>query len=48
MVFAGGYNRNAVRMILGEVGRVHGLAAVKQRFRDLDPEDHFELDPDRD
>jgi ribosomal protein L35AE/L33A len=29
MAFTSGYNRNAVRMILGEVARVHGQAAVK-------------------
>ena len=26
--FGGGYNRNAVRLILGEIGRQHGQGAV--------------------
>jgi len=48
MAFSSGYNRNAVRMILGEVARVHGAAAVRQLFRDFDLQQHFELDPDED
>ena len=48
MAFSSGYNRNAVRLILGEVARVHGQAAVRQLFRDFDLENHFELDPNRD
>ncbi len=45
MVFTSGYNRNAVRLILGEVARVHGTEAVAQLFREFDMESHFELDP---
>lgn len=48
MAFTSGYNRNAVRMILGEVARVHGPVAVRQLFRDFDLENHFELDPSAD
>jgi len=48
MAFSSGYNRNAVRMILGEVARVHGNAAVQQLFRDFDLEHHYELDPNTD
>lgn len=48
MAFNSGYNRNAVRMILGEVARVHGQAAVQQLFREFDLENHFELDPSAD
>ena len=45
MVFTNGYNRNAVRLILGEVARVHGPDAVALLFREFDLEGHFELDP---
>ena len=48
MAFNSGYNRNAVRLILGEVARVHGQAAVTQLFREFDLENHFELDPQAD
>jgi len=48
MAFNSGYNRNAVRMILGEVSRVHGDAAVKQLFREFALESQFELDPNSD
>ena len=48
MAFNSGYNRNAVRMILGEVARVHGAAAVKQLFRQFPLQEQFELDPDED
>ncbi len=33
---AGGYNRNGVRLILGEVHRDHGQAAVDRLIRDFD------------
>jgi hypothetical protein len=48
MAFSSGYNRNAVRMILGEVARTHGPAAVARLFREFDLERHFELDPQAD
>ena len=48
MAFSSGYNRNAVRMILGEVARVHGPAAVAQLFREFELEARFELDPQQD
>ena len=42
--FGGGYNRNAVRLILGE----HGQAAVDVIIRELDPESAFGLKPGTD
>ena len=41
--FGGGYNRNAVRLLLGEVQREHGQAAVDALIRELDLEDAFGL-----
>ena len=46
--FAGGYNRNAVRLILGEVQRDHGQAAVDALIRELDLESVFGLKPGTD
>ena len=46
--FGGGYNRNAVRLILGEMHREHGQAAVDQLIRELDLEQAFELAPGTD
>ncbi len=48
MAFRGGYNRNTVRMILGEVARTHGQAAVAQLFREFDLASRFGLEPDVD
>jgi len=48
MAFNSIYNRNAVRMILGEVARVHGDAAVERIFKDFELERQFELDPNAD
>jgi len=41
----GGYNRNAVRLILAEVERDHGQAAVDQLIRSLDIETIFGIIP---
>jgi hypothetical protein len=41
--FGGGYNRNAVRLILAEVQREHGRAAVDGLIRELDLEQRFGL-----
>jgi hypothetical protein len=41
--FGGGYNRNAVRLILGEVQREHGQAAVDRLIDDLSLEQAFGL-----
>ena len=41
--FGGGYNRNAVRLILGEVQREHGQTAVNGLIRELDLEQAFDL-----
>jgi hypothetical protein len=41
--FGGGYNRNAVRLLLGEVQREHGQAAVDTLIRELDLEQAFGL-----
>ncbi|MEJ2576053.1 MAG: hypothetical protein P8106_05025 [Gammaproteobacteria bacterium] len=36
--FGGGYNRNAVRLILGEVQREHGQAAVDRLIGEMNLE----------
>ena len=41
--FGGGYNRNAVRLILAEVSNTHGQGAVDQLIRELDLEEKFGL-----
>ena len=46
--FGGGYNRNAVRLILGELGREHGQGAVDALIRELGLEDAFGLKPGTD
>jgi hypothetical protein len=46
--FGGGYNRNAVRLILAEVQRDHGRAAVDGLIRELDLEQRFGLAPGTD
>lgn len=42
---AGGYNRNAVRLILAEVQRVHGPQAVDGLIRELELERIFGIRP---
>ncbi len=46
--FGGGYNRNAVRLILGEIQREHGQPAVDQLIRELGLESRFGLAPGMD
>jgi hypothetical protein len=46
--FGGGYNRNAVRLILGELGREHGQGAVDGLIRELGLEESFGLKPGTD
>lgn len=46
--FGGGYNRNAVRLILGEVQRDHGQQAVDDLIRELGLEQAFDLKPGTD
>jgi hypothetical protein len=46
--FGGGYNRNAARLILGELGREHGQGAVDALIRELDLEQAFGLKPGTD
>ncbi len=46
--FGGGYNRNAVRLILGELGREHGQGAVDALIRELGLEEAFGLRPGTD
>ena len=46
--FGGGYNRNAVRLILGEVHREHGQAAVDELIRSLELDQAFDLKPGTD
>lgn len=43
--FGGGYNRNAVRLILGEVQREHGQAAVDGLIAELGLDRTFDLRP---
>jgi len=45
MAFTSGYNRHAVRMILGEVARTHGQAAVDQFISEFGLEARFDLVP---
>ena len=46
--FGGGYNRNAVRLILGEIQAEHGRAAVDDLIRELDLKQAFGLQPGTD
>jgi hypothetical protein len=46
--FGSGYNRHAVRLLLGEVQREHGLQAGDQLIRELDLERVFGLKPGSD
>ncbi len=41
--FGSGYNRNAVRLLLGEVQREHGLAAADGLIREFGLEARFGL-----
>ena len=44
----GGYNRNSVRLILGEVQRHHGQSAVDALIREFDLKDIFGIEPGSD
>lgn len=46
--FGSGYNRNAVRLILGEIQREHGPTAVDRLIHELDLERAFDLKPGTD
>ena len=46
--FGGGYNRNAVRLILGEIQREHGQQAVDGLIREMGLEAAFGLAPGTD
>jgi len=46
--FGGGYNRNAVRLLLGEVQPGHGQMAVGALIRELGLEQAFGLKPGTD
>jgi hypothetical protein len=46
--FGSGYNRNAVRLILGEIQREHGQQAVDELIRSLELEQAFDLKPGTD
>ena len=48
MQFGGGYNRNAVRLILGEIQREQGQEASDALIRELDLETAFGLHPGTD
>lgn len=46
--FGSGYNRNAVRLILGEVQREHGQPAVDRLITALELDQRFNLKPGTD
>jgi hypothetical protein len=46
--FGSGYNRNAVRLLLGEIQRNHGQSAVDGLIAELDLEQAFGLKPGTD
>lgn len=46
--FGSGYNRNSVRLLLGEVQREHGLKAADQLIVELELERIFDLVPGTD
>ncbi len=46
--FGSGYNRNSVRLILGEVHRIHGQHAVDGLIAELELEEAFGLKPGTD
>ena len=46
--FGSGYNRHAVRLILGEIQRGHGQAAVDRLILELDLQQAFDLKPGTD
>jgi hypothetical protein len=46
--FGSGYNRNAVRLLLGEIQREHGLQAGDQLIEELNLEEVFGLRPGTD
>ncbi|MFZ1539435.1 MAG: hypothetical protein WAT23_18900 [Chromatiaceae bacterium] len=48
LIFGSGYNRNAVRLLLGEVQREHGQGAVEGLVRELGLEERFGLKPGTD
>jgi hypothetical protein len=48
LAFGGGYNRNAVRLLLGEIQREHGLVAADGLMREFDLESRFGLRPGMD
>jgi hypothetical protein len=48
LLFGSGYNRNAVRLLLGEIQREHGQGAVEGLIRELGLEERFGLKPGTD
>ncbi|MCG8489711.1 MAG: hypothetical protein AB2551_10200 [Candidatus Thiodiazotropha sp.] len=48
ITFGSGYNRNAVRLLLGEIQREHGQQATDQLIRELALEEAFGLTPGTD
>lgn len=46
--FGSGYNRNAVRLLLGEIHRLYGQSAVDGLIHELDLEQAFGLKPGTD
>lgn len=48
LLFGSGYNRNAVRLLLGEIQREHGQGAVEGLIRELGLGERFGLKPGTD
>ncbi len=48
LAFGGGYNRNAVRLILGDVQREHGQGEVNRLIIEMGLEEAFGLRPGTD
>jgi SpoVK/Ycf46/Vps4 family AAA+-type ATPase len=48
LTFGSGYNRNAVRLLLGEIQREHGLGAADKLIQEFDLEFRFGLRPGMD
>jgi hypothetical protein len=46
--FGCSYDRNALRLLLGEVQREHGREAAEGLIREFDPEQAFDLKPGAD
>ena len=48
MSFSSGYNRNAIRLILGEIQREHGQSMADALVREFNLEQAFDIKPGTD